>query len=70
MGNCVAEQKMQFLWAEPEMGSLREAIRDNLGLDLSGRASPLRKNIRHRVPKTLRRTFSLRIAPGIVLAAV
>ena len=32
-GNTVAEEKLRFFWAEPEMVSLRAAIRRNLGLE-------------------------------------
>ena len=39
-GNTVAEEKLRFFWAEPEMVSLRAAIRRNLGLEWPEEGEP------------------------------
>ena len=41
-GDTVAEEKLRFFWADPDMVSLRAAIRQNLGLDWPEGDSPLR----------------------------
>ena len=41
-GSTVAEEKLRFFWADPDMVSLRAAIRQNLGLDWPEGDSPLR----------------------------
>lgn len=32
-GDTVAEEKLRFFWADPDMAALRSAIRQDLGLD-------------------------------------
>ena len=41
-GDTVAEEKLRFFWADPDMAALRAAIRQNLGLDWPEGDSPLR----------------------------
>ena len=41
-GDTVAEEKLRFFWADPDMVALRAAIRQNLGLDWPEGDSPLR----------------------------
>ena len=41
-GSTVAEEKLRFFWADPDMAALRAAIRQNLGLDWPEGDSPLR----------------------------
>ena len=40
--DTVAEEKLRFFWADPDMAALRAAIRQNLGLDWPEGDSPLR----------------------------
>ena len=39
-GDTVAEEKLRFFWADPDMTALRTAIRENLGLDWPEEVSP------------------------------
>ena len=41
-GDTVAEERLRFFWAAPDMVALRAAIRQNLGLDWPEGDSPLR----------------------------
>ena len=41
-GDTVAEEKLRFFWADPDMTALRTAIRQDLGLDWPEAVSPLR----------------------------